>query len=87
MGLGLMDWLRERCLPEEARLSDPAYAGFVADEHQERHDWWMTALGEVCRKDRNNMMRAYYQWIDSLGLENHDPKRPRPSSAESNKRY
>ena len=32
MGLGLMDWLRERCLPEEARLSDPAYAGVVADE-------------------------------------------------------
>ena len=32
MGLGLMDWLRERCLPEEARLSDPLYAGAVAEE-------------------------------------------------------
>ena len=32
MGLGLMDWLRERCLPEEARLADRAYAGVIADE-------------------------------------------------------
>jgi guanine deaminase len=32
MGLGLLDWLRERCLPEEARLIDPDYAAVVADE-------------------------------------------------------
>ena len=32
MGLELMDWLRERCLPEEARLVDSSYAGVVADE-------------------------------------------------------
>ncbi|HEY1521062.1 MAG TPA: amidohydrolase family protein, partial [Solirubrobacteraceae bacterium] len=32
MGLELMDWLRLRSLPEEARLADLAYAGAVADE-------------------------------------------------------
>jgi guanine deaminase len=32
MGLELMDWLRERCLPEEARLADPGYARAVAGE-------------------------------------------------------
>ena len=32
MGLELMDWLRERCLPEEARLVDSSYADVVADE-------------------------------------------------------
>ena len=32
MGLELMDWLRQRALPEEARLADSAYAGAVADE-------------------------------------------------------
>jgi guanine deaminase len=32
MGLGLMDWLRERCLPEEARLADIGYAALVAGE-------------------------------------------------------
>jgi guanine deaminase len=31
MGLELLDWLRQRCLPEEARLADSAYAGEVAD--------------------------------------------------------
>jgi guanine deaminase len=30
MGLELMDWLRQRALPEEARLADSAYAGEVA---------------------------------------------------------
>src|SRR5262249_21932843 len=30
MGLELMDWLRERALPEEARLADSAYAAEVA---------------------------------------------------------
>ncbi len=32
MGLELMDWLRQRALPEEARLADSAYAEAVADE-------------------------------------------------------
>ncbi|HET7049377.1 MAG TPA: guanine deaminase [Solirubrobacteraceae bacterium] len=32
MGLELMDWLRERALPEEARLADTAYAREVASE-------------------------------------------------------
>jgi guanine deaminase len=32
MGLELLDWLRQRCLPEEARLEDPGYAGVVADQ-------------------------------------------------------
>jgi guanine deaminase len=32
MGLELMDWLRLRALPEEARLADPAYADAVASE-------------------------------------------------------
>ena len=32
MGLELLDWLRLRALPEEARLADPDYAGAVADE-------------------------------------------------------
>ena len=32
MGLELMDWLRERALPEEARMADSAYAREVADE-------------------------------------------------------
>ena len=32
MGLELMDWLRSRCLPEEARLADVSYAEPVADE-------------------------------------------------------
>jgi guanine deaminase len=31
MGLGLLDWLRERALPEEARLADRGYAAWVAD--------------------------------------------------------
>jgi guanine deaminase len=31
MGLELMDWLRERSLPEEARLADPGYAAAVAE--------------------------------------------------------
>lgn len=31
MGLGLLDWLRLRALPEEARLSDEAYASLVAE--------------------------------------------------------
>jgi guanine deaminase len=31
MGLGLLDWLRLRSLPEEARLADLGYAGVVAD--------------------------------------------------------
>jgi guanine deaminase len=31
MGLELMDWLHSRCLPEEARLADPAYAGLLAE--------------------------------------------------------
>ncbi len=30
MGLELLDWLRERTLPEEARLADPAYARALA---------------------------------------------------------
>jgi guanine deaminase len=32
MGLELLDWLRERALPEEARLGDTAYASAVAAE-------------------------------------------------------
>jgi guanine deaminase len=32
MGLGLLDWLRQRCLPEEARLADAAYAASLARE-------------------------------------------------------
>ncbi|MGZ4185499.1 MAG: guanine deaminase [Solirubrobacteraceae bacterium] len=32
MGLELLDWLRERALPEEARMGDPAYASAVAFE-------------------------------------------------------
>ena len=32
MGLELLDWLRLRALPEEARLADPAYAAAVADQ-------------------------------------------------------
>lgn len=32
MGLELLDWLRERALPEEARMADTAYAREVADE-------------------------------------------------------
>jgi guanine deaminase len=32
MGLGLLDWLRERCLPEEVRLADSGYARSVADQ-------------------------------------------------------
>jgi guanine deaminase len=36
MGLGLMDWLRERCLPEEARLADAAYAALMAEEFVRR---------------------------------------------------
>ena len=32
MGLELMDWLRLRALPEEARMADSAYAREVADE-------------------------------------------------------
>jgi guanine deaminase len=32
MGLELMDWLRQRALPEEARLADSAYAAEVAAE-------------------------------------------------------
>jgi guanine deaminase len=32
MGLELLDWLRQRCLPEEARLADDAYAASVADQ-------------------------------------------------------
>ena len=32
MGLELMDWLRARALPEEARMADSAYAREVADE-------------------------------------------------------
>ena len=32
MGLELMDWLRLRALPEEARLADSAYAAEVASE-------------------------------------------------------
>ena len=32
MGLELMDWLRLRALPEEARMADPAYAAAVASE-------------------------------------------------------
>lgn len=31
MGLELMDWLRDRCLPEEARLADEPYAASVAE--------------------------------------------------------
>ena len=31
MGLELLDWLRLRSLPEEARLADPAFAASVAD--------------------------------------------------------
>lgn len=31
MGLELMEWLEQRCLPEEARLGDSAYAGSVAE--------------------------------------------------------
>ena len=31
MGLELLDWLRLRSLPEEARLADPVYAASVAD--------------------------------------------------------
>lgn len=31
MGLELLDWLRLRSLPEEARLADPAYASAVAE--------------------------------------------------------
>jgi guanine deaminase len=30
MGLELLDWLRQRTLPEEARLADPDYAGALA---------------------------------------------------------
>src|SRR5690349_5890415 len=32
MGMPLMEWLDKYALPEEARMSDPAYAGSVADE-------------------------------------------------------
>ena len=32
MGLELLDWLRLRALPEEARMADPAYAAAVASE-------------------------------------------------------
>lgn len=32
MGLELLDWLRQRSLPEEARLADPAYAAAVAEQ-------------------------------------------------------
>jgi guanine deaminase len=32
MGLGLLDWLRLRALPEEARLADSAYAAAVASD-------------------------------------------------------
>jgi len=32
MGLELMDWLRERALPEEARMADSTYAAGVASE-------------------------------------------------------
>ena len=32
MGLELLDWLRLRSLPEEARLADPAYAAGVAEQ-------------------------------------------------------
>ncbi len=32
MGLELLDWLRLRALPEEARLADPTYAAAVADQ-------------------------------------------------------
>src|ERR1700733_1255110 len=32
MGLGLLDWLRLRALPEEARLADSAYAAVVAEQ-------------------------------------------------------
>ncbi len=32
MGLELLDWLRLRSLPEEARLADPGYAAAVADQ-------------------------------------------------------
>ena len=32
MGLELLDWLRLRSLPEEARLADPGYAASVADQ-------------------------------------------------------
>ena len=32
MGLELMDWLRLRALPEEARMADSAYAAAVASE-------------------------------------------------------
>jgi guanine deaminase len=31
MGLELLDWLRLRCLPEEARLADSSYAALVAE--------------------------------------------------------
>lgn len=31
MGLELMDWLEQRCLPEEARLADSSYASSVAE--------------------------------------------------------
>src|SRR5947209_7968559 len=31
MGLELLDWLRSRALPEEARLADPGYAAEVAE--------------------------------------------------------
>src|SRR5581483_787485 len=32
MGLELMDWLEQRCLPEEARLADSSYAALVAEQ-------------------------------------------------------
>ena len=43
MGLELLDWLRVRTLPEEARLADPDYAGalasdFVRGPRGQRHD-------------------------------------------------
>ncbi|HEY1511448.1 MAG TPA: guanine deaminase, partial [Solirubrobacteraceae bacterium] len=41
MGLELMDWLRQRALPEEARLADLTYAGAVADEFV----WGLAAAG------------------------------------------
>jgi guanine deaminase len=36
MGLELMDWLKSRCLPEEARLADPAYADAAAERFVQR---------------------------------------------------
>src|SRR5689334_7305197 len=36
MGLELMDWLRRRCLPEEARLADAGYAALVAERFVDR---------------------------------------------------